>query len=99
MIQDIAKENGVELNFFQGTWGAKEVAYFLGIAEKTVRNRKAGLENIPVVRLGNSNGAKRTVMMLRYLPQDIIAHREKLHQQAINRTPQAVLRMVTRKAG
>jgi hypothetical protein len=91
MIQDAAKTDGIILNFFQGTWGAREVAAFLGLKYGTVLNRDAGLKDLPVIRLGESNGKKRSKKMIRYLPQDIIDHREKLHNQARARTPQAVV--------
>jgi hypothetical protein len=97
MIQTAAKEDGCELNFFQGTWGAKEVAAFLGLKVGTVLNRDAGLRELPVIRLGESNGEKRSKKMIRYLPADVIAHREKLYAQAVGRTPQAHLRLLRKE--
>jgi hypothetical protein len=73
---------GDVLDFGQGTWGAREVAYMLGIAYTTVTTRKAGLSNLPAMRIGRS---------VRYDPQDVIAFRERLHKQAAGRTPTAIL--------
>jgi hypothetical protein len=79
-IESAAKNNGVDVNFFQGTWGAREVAYFLGVAYSSVINRKAGLSNLPAMRMGKS---------VRYVPNDVIEFREQRHREAIRRTPQS----------
>lgn len=87
LIQAAAKEDGVTLNFFTGTWGAREVAYFLGLEYETVRHRRAGLADIPVMRFGASSSATRTKLMLRWKPADVIAHRERLYEEGERRTP------------
>lgn len=82
VLTDAAERKGDKIDFFQGTWGAREVAYFLGLAYRTVTDREAGLANLPSLRMGRN---------VRYLPADVITYREMLHRQAKGRTPTAIL--------
>lgn len=86
-IQNNAKEDGITLNFFQGLWGYKEVALFLGVSPQTVKKPEFRLR-LPALSMwqakSNKNG-KAGQQVLRWRPIDVIRWREEREAESKRR--------------
>lgn len=74
------------VNFFQGLWGYKEVALFLGIAPKTVLTAEFRLR-LPAIALWQAKGTaeKTGQQVLRWRPIEVFRFREEKEQQVKTR--------------
>jgi hypothetical protein len=78
------------VNFFQGMWGYKEVALFLGIAPKTVLTPEFRLR-LPAVALwqARSSKGKSGQQVLRWRPIEVMRWRQEREEQVKRRYPRS----------
>jgi hypothetical protein len=79
------------VNFFQGLWGYKEVALFLGIAPKTVLTPEFRLK-LPAVALWQAKAAKGRTgqQVIRWRPIEVMRWREAREDETRRRLRRVV---------
>jgi hypothetical protein len=78
------------VNFFQGLWGYKEVALFLGISPQTVKKPEFRLR-LPALSMWQAKGrnGKAGQQVLRWRPIEVMRFRQEREEQVKRRYPRS----------